>query len=89
MSSHRRHIDEHDDFYEPSIKRPTSRKTTTDKEQETLSKGSVKRTSTGARVSSNTSAIVYSSISYSSFRSFIFYLVKTNIIFKFRNNFSN
>lgn len=70
MNSHRRHtstsVDEEDriphqtiddDLYEPPVKRTTStRKTTTDREQQVsstvVSTGPVKRTSTGAPVSS-------------------------------------
>ncbi|CAF0804758.1 unnamed protein product [Rotaria sordida] len=50
-NSHRRHLDEYDDHYEPPIKRNSSRNTTIDKEQQALStvlKNSSKRTSTNA-----------------------------------------
>ena len=51
----RRNLDEHDDHYEPSIKRNTSlRNTITDKEPKT----SLKRTSTGAAVSIQVISII-------------------------------
>ncbi|CAF0929929.1 unnamed protein product [Rotaria sp. Silwood1] len=49
INSHRRHLDEYDDHYEPPIKRSSSRHTTIDKEQQDLStvlKNSLRRTST-------------------------------------------